>query len=213
MRGEFSVGECAGSALPELHIGRGVKKPRLPVFLDIPLSVLDAAAPLEEERPVTVLRQHQRAEKSRGTGPDHDGAALHLLTALVREAVRLRVHGRDLSPAKFRRELSVRAEAPAQIHIHRVDIEELGLFAGVHRVPADLITKRLSAPEPESFSYFALQSLPAVPAGKFHLGNSYHLVPLLSFAALLPAIHPLVIAHCRLYPPQIPSTSRSSPAR
>ena len=36
---------------------------------------------------------------------------------------------------------------------------------------------------------------------------------LLSFAALLPAILPLVAAHCRLYPPQRPSTSSSSPAR
>ena len=145
---ELSVGECAGSALPELHIGHGVEKPRLPVFLDIPLPVLDAAAPLKKERPVTVLRQHQRAEKSRGTGPDHNGAALHLLTALVREAVRLRVHGRDLPSANFRRELSVRAETLAQIHIHRVDIEELLLFAGVHRVPADLIAQRLSAFKP-----------------------------------------------------------------
>ena len=32
-------------------------------------------------------------------------------------------------------------------------------------------------------------------------------------AADCPAIHPLDHANCRLYPPQIPSTSRSSPAR
>ena len=213
---EFSVGKGPRSAFAELHIGTGIQNPGLPEMLHLLPALLHRVSPFQNHRTEACLRQKQAAEQSRRPAADDH-----------------RRHPQNLFPASGKHVRVVFGQAdlrasgplyrlffPVRFHIQRIDIVNLILFSRVAGLSANGQRPYGFRRNPQHPGRFFIQILPGVVHRHLYLADSYHRFrsfPVFrsraAFAAQMPASRPLDQAHCRLYPPQMPSTSRISPAK
>ena len=163
---EFSVGKGSGASLSELYVGRGIQFAALPVAVNVLRSLFNTPSPLQKDRPITVFRQHQRAEEAGRSGADHDRPRIHLLPSRRRKLIAGFFNNRYVPVSQLRGKFPLSLNPHLKICIHSVDIKELRFFPRVYGVLADPVSNSIPVLKLYGFSYLLFQIRLAVSAGK-----------------------------------------------
>ena len=198
---QLPVGKGSGAALPELYVRFRVQRTAVPKALHLFPALRRRLAPLKYDRAQSGLRQHQRGKHTRRSEADHHGPFPALQ---ARDPVTVRLLACDLRVPVLTQNPPLPA---AQGHIDGVNPANLRFFPRIQRAAKN--------PQRCNFRGAYLQRLRRVVQQRMfilllrqnNLPNPNHSMPLSS-----PASRPDAQAHCRLYPPQSPSMSKTSPA-
>ena len=127
---ELAVGERAGAAFAELHVGFRVEHRPAPQAPGVLGALAHDLAALEDDRPEAHLRQDQAGEQAARAGADHDRPRRAVAAARCAEAIAHVGRGRQLrSPAK---PLQHRRLVP-HLDVERIDQRDGRALARVDR--------------------------------------------------------------------------------
>ena len=201
---QLAVRECACTAFTELDITSGIQLTGGKESLHFLMSGLGILTALQNQRRKAGIGKDQCRKHTRRAKAYHHGAFF-----------RLRRIFRCFIVADLRNRSPLAAGQPDNLrliavngHIHCVDDLDIRLFTGIHAAPNDTQIADLGIIHFQKLRSLKPELMGIMLRRQRDIPYSYHFVfP----PALIPAILPELHAHCKLYPPQSPSMSSTSP--
>ena len=201
---QLAVGEGSGAAFTKLDIGLRIQRPSLPELPHLFVTGCRVITPFQHQGPESGLGQDQCSEHACRSKSHHHRSVFRFCFGSGRLVVADGCDRCPLAATGFQYFVFVAVHR----HIHGVDDLDIRLFPGIHR------PLHQSDPPDLGIGYLQQPRRLIVELGNIVLrrqrdfSNSDHCD---SFPALKPAQRPEDQAHWRLYPPQSPSISSTSP--
>ena len=199
---QLPVGEGTGAALAKLDVALGIQNSGLPKPFHRRAPGLCVLTAFDHDRFAAGHCQSQSSKHPAGAEADHDGP-------LFRQRFRLRD---PVIERLCRAHAGISALSEHLVFavpgrdVHRVEPADVLLFPCVQGPAPDFQTRDLRGLDSECVRGKYDQTVWIVPRRNGYISYRQH------FVRNSPANCPDDQAHCRLYPPQSPSTSKTSPA-
>ena len=201
---QLAVGEGPRAALAELDIASWIQLSGGEKVFNLGIAAGGVLAPFQHQGPKPRPGQDQGSEHARGAEAHHHRALGRGHIAFGDLIIGNGGHRSPLAAGLADQLLLIAIDH----HIDGVDDLDIRLFPGVHAALYELEPPDLGRGDPQELGRLELELADVMLRRQGNIPNSDHNV---SLPADSPARRPELHAHCRLWPPQSPSISSTSP--